>query len=52
MIKSRRIRWAGHVARMSEKRNPYRILVGKPDGKIPIGRQGRGWVDSIEMDLK
>jgi hypothetical protein len=38
MIKSRRIRWAGHVARMVEKRNAYRILVGKPEGKRPQGR--------------
>jgi hypothetical protein len=38
IIKSRRMRWAGHVARMGEKRNAYRILVGKPEGKIPLGR--------------
>jgi hypothetical protein len=38
MIKSRRVRWAGHVARMDEKRNAYRILVGKPEGKRPLGR--------------
>jgi hypothetical protein len=37
VIKSRRMRWAGHVARRGEKRNPYRILVGKPDGKRPLG---------------
>jgi hypothetical protein len=44
MIKSRRMRWAGHVARMGDKRNAYRILVGKPEGKRPIGRpRCRGW---------
>jgi hypothetical protein len=51
MIKSRRIRWAGHVARMGEKRNAYRILVGKPGGKRPLGRSIRRWVDNIKMDL-
>jgi hypothetical protein len=48
MIKSRRMRWVGHVARMGEKRNAYRILVGKPEGKRPLGR----WVDNIKMDLR
>jgi hypothetical protein len=43
MIKSRRMRWAGHVPRMGEKRNAYRILVGKPEGKRPQGRPRRGW---------
>jgi hypothetical protein len=38
MIKSRRMRWAGHVARMRERRNAYRIFVGKPEGKIPLGK--------------
>jgi hypothetical protein len=52
MIKSRRMRWTGHVARMGEKRNAYRILVGKPEGKKPLGRQKRKWVDSIKMDLR
>jgi hypothetical protein len=52
MIKSRRMRWAGHVARMGEKRNAYRILVGKPKGKRPLGRPRRRWVDNIKMDLK
>jgi hypothetical protein len=52
MIKSRRIRWAGHVARMGEKRNAYRILVGKPGGKIPAGRLRRRWVDNIKMGLR
>jgi hypothetical protein len=50
MMKSRRIRWAGHVARMGEKRNAYRILVGKPEGKRPLGR--RRWVNNIKMDLR
>jgi hypothetical protein len=52
IIKSRRIRWAGHVARMGEKRNAYRILVGKPEGKRPLGRPRRWWEDNIRMDLK
>jgi hypothetical protein len=52
MIKSRRMRWAGHVARMGEKRNAYRILVGNPEGKRPQGRPRRRWVDNIKMDLR
>jgi hypothetical protein len=44
--------WAGHVERMGEKRNAYRILVGKPDGKSPLGRPRRKWVDNIIMDLR
>jgi hypothetical protein len=52
MIKSRRIRWAGHVARMGEKRNAYRILVGNPAGKRPLGRPRRRWVDNIKIDLR
>jgi hypothetical protein len=48
MIKSRRMRWAGHVARMGEKRNAYRILVGNPEGRRPKHR----WVDNIKMDLR
>jgi PAS domain-containing protein len=51
MIKSMRMRWAGHVARMEENRNAYRLLVGKPDGKRPLERLRRRWVDNIEMDL-
>jgi hypothetical protein len=51
LIKSRRMRWAGHVARMGEKRNMYRLLVGKPEGKRPLGRPGRRWIDNIKMDL-
>jgi hypothetical protein len=49
--KSRRMRWAGHVARIGEKRNACRLLVGKPEGKRPLGRPSRRWVDNIRMDL-
>jgi hypothetical protein len=52
MIKSRRMRWAGHVARMGEKMNAYRILVGKPEGKKPLGRPRRRWEDNIKIDLE
>jgi hypothetical protein len=51
IIKSRRMRWAGHVARMGEK-NAYRILVGKPEGKRPLGRPRHRWEDNIRMDLR
>jgi hypothetical protein len=51
IIKSRRMRWAGHVARMAEKSNAYRLLVGKPEGKRPLGRQRSRWVDNIKMYL-
>jgi hypothetical protein len=51
IIKSRRMRLARHVARMGEKRNAYRLLVGKPEGKRPLGRPRRGWVDNIWRDL-
>jgi hypothetical protein len=51
IIKSRRMNWTGHVARMGEKRNAYRLLVGKPEGKRPLGRPRRRWVDNIRMDL-
>jgi hypothetical protein len=51
IIKSRRMRWASHVARMGEKRNAYRLLVGKPEGKRPLGRPRRRWVDNTRMDL-
>jgi hypothetical protein len=51
IITSRRIRWAGHVARMREKRNVYSLLVGKPDGKRPLGSPRRRWIDNIKMDL-
>jgi hypothetical protein len=50
-IKSRRMRWAGHVARMGEKRNAYRLLVGKPEGNRPLGRPRHRWVDNIRIDL-
>jgi hypothetical protein len=50
IIKSRRMRSVGYVARM-EKRNAYRLLVGKPEGKRPLGRPRRRWVDNIRMDL-
>jgi hypothetical protein len=43
---------SGHVARMGEKRNAYRILVGKPEGKRPLGRRRRSWVDNIKLDLR
>ena len=52
VIKSRRIRLAAHVARMGERRGVYRVLVGKPVGKRPLGRPRRRWVDNIEMDLQ
>jgi hypothetical protein len=52
MFKSRKMQLAGHVARMEKKRNAYRILVGKPKGKRPLGRQRRRWVDNIKMDLR
>jgi len=52
VIKLRRMRWAGHVARMGEERGPYRVLVGKPEGKRPLGRRRRRWVDNIRMDLQ
>jgi hypothetical protein len=52
MIKSRRMRWAGHVARMGERRNVYRILVGKPEVRRPLGRPRRRWVINIKVDLR
>jgi hypothetical protein len=52
IIKSRRMRWAGHVARRGEKKNAYRLLVGKPEGKRPLGSPRRRWVDNIRMDLE
>jgi hypothetical protein len=51
-IKSKRMRWAGHVARMGEGRNVYRVLVGKPEGKRPLGRPRRRWEDGIELDVR
>jgi len=52
VIKSRRMRWAEHVARMGEERGVYRVLVGKPEGKRPLGRPRRTWVGNIGMDLQ
>jgi hypothetical protein len=52
MIKSRRMRWAGYVARIGEKRNTYRILMGIREGKRPLGRPRRGWEDNIKMDIR
>ena len=52
VMKSRRIRWAGQVARMGERRGVYRILVGKPEVKRPLGRPRRRWEDNIKMDLQ
>ena len=46
MIKSRRMKWAGHVASMGEERGAYRVLVGKPEGKTPLGRPRLRWVDN------
>ncbi|KAJ4447230.1 hypothetical protein ANN_09234 [Periplaneta americana] len=51
-IKSRRLRWAGHVARMGESRNAYRVLVWRAEGKRPLGRPRRRWKDNIKMDLR
>ena len=51
-IKSRRLRWAGHVARMGESRKAYGVLVGRPEGKRPLGRPRRRWEDNIKMDLR
>ena len=52
VVKSRRIRWTGHVARMGEDRGVHRVLVGKPEGKRPLGRPSRRWEDIIKMDLQ
>jgi hypothetical protein len=52
VIKSRRLRWAGHVARMGERRGAYRDLVGKPEGSRPLGKPRRSWEDNIKMDLR
>jgi hypothetical protein len=51
VIKSRRMRWAGHVARMGEGGGAYRILVGRPEGKRPLGRHRRRWEDNIKVDF-
>jgi hypothetical protein len=50
--KSRKIKWAGHVARIEEERKVYRVWVGKPEGKSPLGRRGRRWESGIRMDLR
>ena len=52
VIKSRRLRWAGHVARMEEGRSAFKFLTGKPTGKRPLGRPRRRWEDNIRMDLE
>jgi hypothetical protein len=52
VIKSRRLRWAGHVARMGERRGAYRALVGKLEGRRPLGRPTRRWEDNIKIDLR
>ena len=52
VIRSRRMRWAGHVARIGEMRGVYRVFVGKPEGKRPLGRPKRRWEDNIKMDLQ
>jgi hypothetical protein len=52
IIKSRRMRWAWHVARMGEMRNAYRILVGKPEGNSPLGRPRSRWVNNIKIELR
>ena len=51
-IKSRRMRWEGHVACMGDKRGAYRVLMGKPERKRPLGRPWHGWEDNIKMDLQ
>jgi hypothetical protein len=52
VVKSRRMRWAGHVARVGEGRGVYRVLVGRPEGKRPLRRPRRRWEDNIKMDLR
>jgi hypothetical protein len=52
VVKSRRMRWAGHVARVGEDRGVHRVLVGKPEGKRPLGRPRRRWEDDFKMDLR
>ena len=52
VIKSRRMRWAGHVAHMGEGRDVHRVLIGKPEGKRPLGKPRRRWEDNIRMDLQ
>jgi hypothetical protein len=52
VIKSRRLKWAGHVARMGKRRGAYRVLVGKPEGRRPLRRFRRRWEDNIKMDFR
>jgi hypothetical protein len=52
VIKSRRMRWAGHVTRIGEGRGVYRVMVGRPEGKRPLGRPRRRWEDNIKLDLR
>ena len=52
VIKSRRLRWAGHVARMEEGRSAFKMLIGKPTGRIPLGRPRHRWEDNIKIYLK
>jgi len=52
VIKSRKVKWAGHVALMGEERGVYRVLLGRSEGKRPLGRPRRRWVDNIRMDLQ
>jgi len=52
VLKLRRMRWAGHVAHMGEERGVYRVLLGKPEGRRPLGRPRPRWVDNIRMDLQ
>ena len=52
VIKSRRMRWAGHVVHMGERRSLYRVLVGKPEEKRPLGRPRQRWEDNVRMDLQ
>jgi hypothetical protein len=52
LVKSRRMRWAGHVARMGAERKVYKVLVGKPEGRRPLGRPRRRWEDGIRLDLR
>jgi hypothetical protein len=52
MMKSRKMRWAGHVAHMVEKRNACRVLMGRQQGKRPLGRSSHRWEDNIKMDLR
>ena len=52
VIKSRRMRWVGHLTRTGERRGAYRVLVGKPEGKRPLGRPRRRWEDNIKLDFQ